>query len=319
MKSVVAMGEAIVDFIPEKKGEKLKNTESFKRVCGGAPANVAAAVARLGGKSRLITQLGKDAFGEYIKDELLECGVDTGCIMYTDKANTPLAFVSLDKSGEREFAFYRKPSSDMLLSGEQIKEEWFSDCAIFHFGSVDLLEAPVKYAHKAAIRYAKKAGAKISFDPNIRLSLWDCKENCVSAVWEFIPYVDILKISDDELEIICNTKEIEKAKEMFFEKGVSIILYTKGADGLTVFTREYTVSLEGVKVEVCDTTGAGDACMGAFLFEMARRGFSLDYDTLLKCSELANFYSAYSVTGKGAVQSYASYDTISGFIEKEKR
>ena len=109
MKQVLAMGEALIDFIPAQRDCLLKEVESFTRVCGGAPANVAAAAAKLGGESRMVTQLGKDAFGDYIVDTLQDAGVDTSCILRTDEANTALAFVSLKADGNREFSFYRKP------------------------------------------------------------------------------------------------------------------------------------------------------------------------------------------------------------------
>ncbi|MCC8098059.1 MAG: PfkB family carbohydrate kinase, partial [Eubacterium sp.] len=196
MKYITAIGEALIDFIPEEKGCRLKDVTGFKRVCGGAPANVAAAAALLGGKSRIITKLGKDAFGDYIVDTLNQAGVDTGSVLRTDKANTALAFVALASDGNRDFSFYRNPSADMLLEADEITADMLKDTGILHFCSVDLIEAPVKYAHIKAIELAKSQNAIISFDPNIRLNLWDSAENCVNTIRDFIKYADILIISN---------------------------------------------------------------------------------------------------------------------------
>jgi len=146
--------------------------ESFKEFQGGAPANVAAAVAKYGGNASIITQLGFDAFGDFLLEQLQQVGVNTEKVMRTSEANTGLAFVSLREDGERDFSFYRNPSADLLFSENEIDEEWFEEGDILHFCSVDLVESPMKYAHVKAIRSAKTKGAIISFDPNVRLPLW---------------------------------------------------------------------------------------------------------------------------------------------------
>ena len=155
MKKVISIGEALIDFIPNQKGCSLKEVLGFERVAGGAPANVSAVVSKLGGKSNFISKLGKDAFGDYIIDTLNDVNVDTSYVLRTNKANTGLAFVSLKEDGNRDFSFYRNPSADMLLEEGEIKQQWFNDCHTLHFCSVDLIECPMKYAHKKAIEYSK--------------------------------------------------------------------------------------------------------------------------------------------------------------------
>ncbi len=184
-KRLIAIGEALIDFIPDKSGCEFYEVTGFSPKLGGAPANVCGAFARLGGEARLITQLGNDPFGDKIMRELAECDIDTSCISRTHKANTALAFVSLAKDGNRTFSFYRKPSADMLLSSEQIKEAWFEDMFALHFCSVSLGDFPMKQAHYSAIEVAQKNGGMISFDPNLRFQLWDDSENlkkrCLSS------------------------------------------------------------------------------------------------------------------------------------------
>ena len=115
MKKVVAIGELLIDFVPQQKGCALDEVTHFERVAGGAPANVAAAVARLGGSAAMISQVGQDAFGTHILKVLEGNGVDCAAVFRTDRANTGLAFVSLDATGNREFSFFRNPSADMFL------------------------------------------------------------------------------------------------------------------------------------------------------------------------------------------------------------
>ncbi len=202
MKKIITIGEALIDFIPNKKGCSLKEVVGFERVAGGAPANVAAVVSKLGGKSNFISQLGEDAFGDYIIDELNKVNVDTSYVLRTNKANTGLAFVSLKEDGNRDFSFYRNPSADMLLNESEINKEWFNDCHSLHFCSVDLIDCPMKEAHKKAIDCAIDNNSIISFDPNVRLPLWNSEDECRKAILEFLPFAHIVKISDEELEFI---------------------------------------------------------------------------------------------------------------------
>lgn len=316
MNKVLTIGEALIDFIGEDRGKRLMDTESFKRTCGGAPANVAAAVARLGGKSAIITQLGEDAFGDYIQETLKNNGVDTLYIQRTKAANTSLAFVSVRADGNRDFEFYRNPGADMLLDPKSIKEEWFYTCFVLHFCSVSLVEGPMKQSHIRAIELAKRNKALISFDFNIRENLWESKEKCVSAIHEFLNYADILKISDEESAAVFGTKDpVYEAL-----KTAKLVLYSKGAGGSVLATKKYSVSAEALNVDVADTTGAGDSAIGALLYCLAADKVT-DLDSLSKQKleeyiKFINFYSNYSVTKKGAIDSYATYEDLKRFFEK---
>ena len=144
MKKAVAIGELLIDFVPQHKGCALDEVQQFERVAGGAPANVATAVARLGGEAKMISQVGEDAFGTHILKILRAANVDISSVFRTDRANTALAFVSLDAAGNREFSFYRNPSADLFLDEKQITPEMFENCAVLHFCSVDLVDYPVR-------------------------------------------------------------------------------------------------------------------------------------------------------------------------------
>lgn len=323
MKKVLTIGEALIDFIPSQKGCALKEVISFERVAGGAPANVSAVVAKLGGEAGFISQLGMDAFGDYIIDCLQEVGVDTSYVLRTTKANTGLAFVSLKEDGNRDFSFYRNPSADILLEADDLKSEWFRDCYALHFCSVDLVESPMKCAHKKAIQYMIANEGLISFDPNVRLPLWDSEENCKKAILEFLPYAHILKISDEELEFITGKSTLEEAKELLFQGNVRLVLFTKGKDGAEIYTKNSSAKIEGNKLEVVDTTGAGDAFIGAFLYLLAKEGitresiYELSKIDLEKYLRFANYYAGYSTLGKGAIGSYATLEQIDAFIKAQ--
>lgn len=311
MKNVlVAIGEALIDFIPDNKSKAFTDIEAFSPMVGGAPANVCAAYAKLGGKSRLITQLGDDQFGHKIISKLSDIGVDTSSVRLTDEANTALAFVSLDENGNRTFSFYRNPSADMLYSPEYLRDEFFDDAYALHFCSIDLGDFPMREAHVSAIKAARKKGAVISFDPNLRFPLWKNRELLKSTVRDFIPLADMVKISDEELEFITGSNDINQALPYLFSRGVKLVVYTCGSHGAYAFTENTDAFCAGKKVAVVDTTGAGDGFIGSFIWMMNRLGITLDTpfaltkEQLLSCLDFANEFCAKSVGLPGAINSY---------------
>lgn len=314
MGKVIAIGEVLIDFIPATRGHKLKEVEKFIRKPGGAPANVAVCVSRLGGRSKFIGKVGQDAFGEYLVDVLNKENVDTDDVFYTNKAKTALAFVSLDNSGERDFSFYRNPSADMLLREDEIRSTIFEKGDILHFCSVDLIEAPVKYAHLKAIEYAKKNGAIISFDPNVRLPLWKDEDECRQTIKQFIKHADILKLSDDELAFITEVQDeklaIKKIQEL--NPNLQWFLLTKGSKGVYAIINDNYYNVSGFKVDPIDTTGAGDSFIGAVLYCLANN-ISTDPTEILK---FANAVGAITTTKEGAISALPFQDEVNLFIRK---
>lgn len=313
---LVAIGEALIDFIPDKTGCEFGEVGAFSPKLGGAPANVCGAFTKLGGRSRLLTQLGDDPFGHKILHELDGCGIDISCISLTDKANTALAFVSLGADGNRTFSFYRKPSADMLYSPEKVREEYFEEAYALHFCSVDLGDFPMREAHMAAITAARKSGSIVSFDPNLRFQLWDSREALRQTVTSFIPLADIVKISDEELGFITGETEIEKALPKLFTGSVKMIVYTCGSGGAYAFTRKCRAFSQGLKVKAVDTTGAGDGFIGSFLWALYSGGVTLDTLETLGEEQLktalgfSNRFCAVSVQSAGAIASYPTASQI---------
>ena len=318
MKKLYAIGEALIDWIPEETGKAIKDVSGFKPQCGGAPANVCGAFSKLGGQSELITELGNDPFGDKLMDNFKENNIGSQYIQRTDKANTALAFVTLMADGNREFSFYRNPSADMLLEPEDVKKEWFDECGILHFCSVALAAEPMKSAHDAAIRFASESGAIISFDPNLRFPLWKDHEALRKTVQDYIPKADIVKISDEELSFIAGDEagieyDDQKVKEVIsslFTGSVKLIIYTKGSAGAEAYTKNSFAFAASEKVKAIDTTGAGDGFIGSFLYQLYRDGVSketisdLSADALEKYLAASNRYSGRSVQAIGAISSY---------------
>ncbi len=315
-KRLIAIGEALIDFIPDKSGCEFYEVTGFSPKLGGAPANVCGAFARLGGAARLITQLGCDPFGDKIMRELAEYDIDTSCISQTDKANTALAFVSLAENGNRTFSFYRKPSADMLLSPEQIKDEWFEDVFVLHFCSISLGDFPMKQSHYAAIEATRKSGGMISFDPNLRFQLWDDLDKLKKTVLEFIPLSDILKISDEELEFITGESDFKKGIPKLFTGNVKMIVYTCGSNGAYAFTENSISYSKAYMIKIKDTTGAGDGFIGAFLWKLRELGITAQTLSEIgereqrECLDFANAFCAESVQKYGAIPSYPTLETL---------
>lgn len=307
MKKVVAIGELLIDFVPQQKGCTLDEVTHFERVAGGAPANVAAAVARLGGKAAMVSQVGEDAFGTHILKVLQSNGVDTSYVFRTGRANTGLAFVSLDATGNREFSFFRNPSADLFLNQDQITADMFDGCAALHFCSVDLVDWPVRLAHRKAIGLAGRAGAILSFDPNVRLPLWSSPEECQKAIRAFLPYADLVKLSDDEVEFVTGCTDEREAAEKLFAMGCRLLLVTRGADGSAAYTPHAEAFAETLRVPVTDTTGAGDSFIGSFLYQLTRDGVTREGLAALDSKQLADYlafsarYASLTVQHKGAV------------------
>ncbi len=315
-QKLIAIGEALIDFIPESAGSAIKDVNAFLPAVGGAPANVCGAFTKLGGRSEMITQLGMDGFGDKILETFRIAEIGSSFVKRTDTANTSLAFVALKEDGNREFSFYRNPGADMLFQADDVQKEWFEDAYALHFCSVSLGDFPMKEAHCIAIRYALDNDAIVSFDPNLRPALWKDEAEMIATVKEFIPLADIVKISDEELEAITGETSIEAALEKLFTDRVKLVIYTEGSKGARAFTKTASATAECAKVQAVDTTGAGDGFIGAFLWCLHRDGVTaeqmeeLSGDKLEEYLKFANTFCGISVQKKGAIPSYPTLSEI---------
>ncbi|KIL38886.1 hypothetical protein SD70_23660 [Gordoniibacillus kamchatkensis] len=317
-RTVVCLGELLIDFVPETNGQALADVPAFKRAAGGAPANVAAAVAKLGGASRFIGKVGRDAFGEHLRQTLEEAGVEAA-LVETDEARTGIAFVSLREDGERDFLFYRSPAADMLLRSEEIGDDWLNDAAVYHFGSVSLVAEPCRSATLDAARRARGLGAIVSYDPNVRLPLWPSADAARKEIMAHMPLADLVKVSEEEVEFLLGKGSLEGARELL-AMGPSAIVVTLGPNGCRVITATSDIHVAGTPVAAVDTTGAGDGFVGGMLYQLASRGISAETlgDTLrdpVNCGEIfgfANRVGAITTTRRGAIPSLPTLAEVNG-------
>lgn len=325
MNKVFCLGEVLIDFIPLQKDLALKEVTSFERVAGGAPMNVAIAIAKYGGKSVMLTKIANDNFGDYLVDVLKENAVDTSCIIRSNEGETGLAFVSVDRSGERNFSFYRKNAADLMLSTDEIQAEWFSEGDLLHFCSVDLVESPMRQTHIKVIDDFRAVGGIVSFDPNVRLPLWPDEESCRRTILDFLPLADIIKVSEDELPFITKIENEMDAIQSLFNGNVKVVVYTKGSIGASIYLKNGEhFEDKGFKVAVSDTTGAGDAFIGGFLSELLSLNISTD-NLCAKVSEnhrqlleFANASGALTASVKGAIQAAPGKQHVLNLISTQR-
>lgn len=164
---VICFGEMLIDMVPNVSGVSLAESEGFIKAPGGAPANVACAIARHGGCSAFIGKVGDDEFGIMLADMLKDNNVNTEGVRFDKEARAALAFVTLKKNGEREFMFFRNPSADMNLKPSELNNDLIKAAKVFYYGSISLITEPCRSAHLAAMKAAKNAGCLLCYDPNV--------------------------------------------------------------------------------------------------------------------------------------------------------
>lgn len=269
--AIVCFGEALIDFLalPVSAGEP----RHFVEFAGGAPANVSAAVARLGGNARFVGMLGVDMFGEFLMSQLRTFGVDTRYTVHTSAARTALAFVSLDSDGERSFSFYRPPAADLLFREEHFDPRCFADAAVLHVCSNSLTEAEIAATTVAGMRLARAQGALVSMDLNLRPSLWPEGVDAAPRLWEALAEADIVKLCRSEADFLVRRAGHHNAMlQRLWSGHARCVLITDGGQPVRWYTRESNGVAPTFRVTVTDTTAAGDAFVGALLARLVERG-----------------------------------------------
>ena len=310
--NIVALGECLIDFTPA--GISSAGMLLFERNPGGAPANMLVCASNLGRKVAFIGKVGSDMQGQFLNETICGAGVDTSSLIMTDDYFTTLAFVSIDEHGERSFAFARKPGADTQLTVDELDMDMLKNTDIFHIGSLSMTDEPVRTTTVTAIKAAKEAGAIISYDPNYRPLLWESREAAQEQIRALLPYVDLVKISDDECEITTGYADPRKAAEYLKAQGVSCVVITIGAKGALISTGEGERMADGYKAQqVVDTTGAGDAFWGAFLTRISESGKELNdltMDELWACGDFACAAASLCVEKRGGIPAMPSRESV---------
>lgn len=311
MFDVTALGEILIDFTP--CGE-LDGVPVYAQNPGGAPLNVLVQNALLGGRTAFIGKVGRDGFGDALRRVMEEHEIETRGLAVCDEVHTTLAFVQLDSHGERSFSFYRNPGADILLDREDIDDRLIQNSHIFHFGSLSATAEPSKSATRAALEMAKKSGCIISYDPNYRPPLWKSEQEAVETILHFMPYADILKVSEEEMELLTGMKDLEKGSRKLADYGVLLVCISLGAEGACFRRGGDFGKVPGFSVDTVDTNGAGDSFFGAIHYQLRHK--TLEDITAMPAEELADIIRFANAAGarttmkKGAIPAMADREGI---------
>lgn len=324
MKSmdVICIGELLIDFLPLQSGVSFEEVSEFRRVPGGAPANVAVGTAKLGLESAFIGRVGDDRFGRYLVSVLENNKVDISQLQYDKSARTTLAFISLPSPNTREFQFYRDPGADMNLDHREFDRRFLQDTGICHFGSITLTGEPGRTSTYKAVETARDAGAVISYDPNWRPMLWPSRERAKKVITDAIHLTHIVKVSHEELELISGTSDIEKGSEKILEMGPAICLVTMGEKGCYFLTRDSFGYVPAFRVYAVDATGCGDSFVSGVLYSIAKNGIENLTASRLQLAAALRFASAaaaLTATGKGVIPSLPEKDEVDKYLLKKQQ
>ncbi len=269
MKKILCIGEALIDMICTDKGSSLRDGQHFIKKPGGAPTNVAAAIAALGGTVEMSAKVGKDPFGKHLIEVMNEFGIITDSIIQDEKNFTTFAFVSLMENGERDFYFNR--GADGMLNDDDVSHIDISSFGIAHFGSATgFLPGPLQSTYKNMLDKANEHGLFVSFDPNYRHLLFSHdQELFIQKSWEFIEKCSFFKVSDEEAFMLTRKSSVEEAAAVFAEMSNAVFAITLGKDGTLLGFQKETLLIPSIEITPVDTTGAGDAFVGAVLFQLS--------------------------------------------------
>lgn len=314
--SVICIGEILIDFICTDIDVDLASGTRFIKSAGGAPGNVAATIAKLGGNSSFIGKVGNDSFGDFLKNTLEDVNVDTSMIIRDVAANTTLAFVSLKADGERDFVFNR--GSDGRLHFNELDLERIVKAKIVHFGSATaLLDDPFRKTYLETMKFSKENNIFIAFDPNYRDNLWQGREQeFIQLTKECITYADFVKVSEEELELITGYTDKKIGINYLHQLGVKIVAVTLGEKGTLLSNGDLLEIVSSINVKSIDSTGAGDAFVGAMLFQLAKLNSLSELESFEELKEITAFsnrVAAIVCTKIGAIASLPEYNEVIDF------
>jgi fructokinase len=316
MSDVICLGELLIDFAPLQSGVELQAVEGFRKLPGGAPANVAVGLRRFGIDSAFMGKVGNDAFGHFLAATLAQEGVDTGSLHFSDEAHTALAFIALGADGEREFMFYCHPSADMLLRPNEIDSQAIGAAKVIQFGSLSLRPAPIREATLHALDTARKADCLVSCDPNLRLSLWSGEQAAREGLRLGVARADIVKLSEDELEFLTGNKDLEESIDEILHPGLRLLVVTRGRRGCRYWTPDARGEVQSFAIDARDTTGAGDAFVAGLLQGIVRDpGVLDDPGRIRSLCRFANAAGALTATASGAIPALPDLRQVEQFLE----
>lgn len=316
---IVTLGELLIDMFPAELGRALADVSAFYPKPGGAPANVAIAARRLGAQTAFIGKVGDDFFGYHLRDVLRREGVDTRGLRFDSETRTTMAMIAMPDENTAEFVFYRNPGADTRLTPAELDTDLLQATRVFHFGSLSLTDEPARSATLAAIEIARQSGALVSFDVNYRPSLWIGPAEAALRIRAVMPYVDVLKVNEAELELLTGARDPEAGSQTLLEAGPSLVLATLGQDGSTFRSRQGSGHVPSYEVETLDATGCGDAFIAGVLTRLAfsRENWlhQLAPDSLRRIVRYGNAAGALTALKRGVIPALPTAKQVEAFLD----
>jgi len=321
MADVVCMGELLAEFVSVESNVSLVDSPGFIKAPGGAPANVAVALQRLGMDARFVGKVGDDPFGQYLRKSLDETGVDTSFLLVDPQARTTAVFVAVWDDGRKDLCFYRNPGADMMLRPEEMTDAMLADARCFHFGSITFINEPSAAAQRRLLEMARKKGLMISYDPNYRPTLWPSEEYAREVIQDAFQYCHLAKVSEEEWEVATGHQDLDAGIQAILGQGVELLVISKGENGAIATNGNYRIELPAMQVEVIETTGAGDGFLAAMittllpLREKLGSLAAIDEQTVRQSLQYAIAVGALTCTQHGAIPALPSTAEVESFIE----
>ncbi len=315
---VTALGELLVDFTSDGTFSSQKN-QLFEANPGGAPCNVLAMLQKLGRCTAFIGKVGNDSFGKMLKETVTAAGINTDNLLLDNSVPTTLAFVHTAPDGDRSFSFYRNPGADMMLRSEELNKSLLRNSRIFHFGSLSMTDPNIEISTKTAVEYAKETGAILSFDPNLRLPLWESPDIAKEKIRYGLSRCDILKISDDEVAFLTGKENVDEGIAYMRKRyDIPLICATMGKKGSKVYYKNLTVMRKTfLDVKTIETTGAGDTFMACVLNAVLENGLDgFNEQKLYHMLTFANAASSIITTRRGALKVMPEKAEVLNFIKE---
>lgn len=319
----ICLGELLIDFVSLRRGVGLADAPGFAKAAGGAPANVAVGLARLGVPTAFLTKVSQDEFGQFLRRTLQRNKVQVSAIASTSHAPTGLAFVSLSRRGERDFLFYRNPCADVLLESRDIPPHMFEKAKVFHFGSISLIQEPSRSATRHAVRLAREKGLLVSFDPNLRPPLWPNLKAARRLMLQSMKWAHVIKLSLEELKFLAGNVSLPEALRRIWRSQYQLLVVSLGRRGCYYMTGKHAGLVPGFSVRCVDTTGAGDAFVAGMLsrvLTLRARGqtpsqlCTAELESLLR---YANACGALATMTRGAIPSLPHSRKATQFLRRK--
>ncbi len=319
--SVTCVGELIVDFISLRKGVSLQEAPAFGKHAGGAAANVAVGVRKLGIPAAFAGRVGSDPFGAYLRKCLAGYGVDVSDIRIDPQHRTRLAFVSLTRSGERDFAFWEEDPADAELRPSDFRIKDLAEASIVHFSSFLLLREPSRSAALRLAAAVRRRGGIVSFDPNLRMSLWSSPRLARSLLMRMIGRCSVLRLNDTEAQFLAGARDLNEAMKRLASCGPDLVVVTRGRHGCLFRIGSRSGSVGGFTVRAADTTGCGDGFLAGLLSGIVRsrlRPAELPPETVHAICVYANAVGALTAMKPGVMDALPTATQAADFLLARK-